>query len=133
MKKSLLFIDDDPVALRLVVDTFRGLLGKAFNFLRASNAEEAEEVLMEELTQRGSLPTLIVCDWILPGKRGDHFLDEIGEQYPEIRLVLHSGLADAALEARLKSSCNLVCSLQKPWDGQQHRNLILEALSVQVV
>lgn len=133
MKKPILFIDDDPVALRLISDTFKQLFGKAYDYQRAMNAEEAEEILIEDLTQRGTLPVLIVCDWILPGKRGDHFLDEIAEQYPEIRLVLHSGLSDAELEARLRKSCNLVCSLTKPWDGVQHKALLQEALATAVV
>jgi len=131
MKPTILFIDDDPVALKLVVDTFKNHLGAAFKYLRASHAEEAEEILTEELTDKGVLPVLIVCDWILPGKRGDHFLDEIGDMYPEINLVLHSGLSDAALEARLKESCNLVCSLRKPWDGQQHLDAIKQVLDLQ--
>lgn len=130
MRKTILFVDDDQVALRLIVETFKQMFENEFAFLLASDAEEAEELLMEELTYKGKLPSLIVCDWILPGKRGDHFLDEIAEVYPEIKLILHSGLSDPALEARLKDSCNLVCSLKKPWDGSQHKDLIIDSLNL---
>jgi len=128
MKRSILFIDDDPVALRLIIDTFKQHFGDRFSYQKAGSAEEAEEVLLEDLGRRGALPKLIVSDWIMPGKRGDELLNIIGDEYPEIRLVLHSGLSDQAMEDRLKQSCQLVASLRKPWDGRQHFELIAQAL-----
>jgi CheY-like chemotaxis protein len=128
MKKSILFLDDDPVALRLVIDTFKQHFGTEYAYHKAGSAEEAKEVLVEDLARKGTLPTLIVSDWIMPGQRGDEFLVSIGEDYPEIGLVMHSGLTDPDLEARLRSACRLVACLKKPWDGKQQYEAIATAL-----
>jgi DNA-binding NtrC family response regulator len=129
MKKPILFVDDDPVALSLLIDTFKRVMGDQYTIQKASTAEEAEEILMEDLTRKGTLPVLIVSDWIMPGKRGDTFLNEVAKQYPEISLVLHSGLSDQSLETRLKGSCNLIASIAKPWDGHQHLELIRQSIN----
>ena len=129
-KKTVLFVDDDPVALRLVMDEFRSRFGdEAFKYEKAADAIEAEEIIVEDLTKGNELPTMIVCDWMMPEKRGDDFLREVHKLYPQIKLVLHSGLADKTTESVIRRDAELVCSLPKPWDGVQHADALQAALA----
>ncbi|MFW5658364.1 MAG: response regulator [Bacteroidota bacterium] len=128
-KKTILFVDDDPIALQLVMDEFRKVFANTVRYERATTAEEAEELIMEEMVLSGRLPAIIVCDWMMPGKKGDQFMKEVKEMYPEISLILHSGLANKAEVERIEDSASLLCSLPKPWDGKTYVDRIFKALS----
>lgn len=128
-KKFVLFVDDDPVALQLIVDAFKTHFGNDVKYEKASNPLEAEEILAEELQDSGELPALVVSDWMMPDKKGDVFLKELHSKYPELPLALCSGLADASTEAHIRKSCKLVCSLPKPWDGKLHFESIRKTIA----
>jgi CheY-like chemotaxis protein len=128
-KKIILLVDDDPVALKMITETFRNVFGNALQYERASTAEEAEETILELLTLRGQLPSMIVTDWMMPGKRGDQFLREVHENYPEIPLVLCSGLANDETVQHIQNQSALLCSLPKPWDGRAEIGKIFQVLT----
>ncbi len=129
-KKKVLFVDDDPVALSLVMDEFKNRFGtEGFKYEKAGDAIEAEEIIVDDLTKSGELPAMIVCDWMMPEKRGDDFLREVHKLYPQIKLVLHSGLADKTTESVIRRDAELLCSLPKPWDGVLHADTLKEALA----
>ncbi len=128
-KKTILFVDDDPVAMKLVMEHFKRVFGSAMHYEKAANAAEAEEAIVELLHERGTLPALIVSDWMMPGKRGDQFLIEIGQNYPEIPLVLHSGLARQDTVDTIRKSCDLLCALPKPWDGKAEVEKLFKVLA----
>lgn len=128
-KKTILFVDDDPIAMGLLIEEFKKVFGSSVSYEKATTAEEAEEIILEELAIKGRLPSMIVSDWMMPGKRGDQFLKEIRKMYPEIKLVLHSGLADQALVDDLNEQADLLCALPKPWNGKQNVERIFQAIS----
>lgn len=128
-KKIILLVDDDPVALKMMTETFRNVFGTALQYERAATAEEAEETILEMLSLRGQLPSMIVTDWMMPGKRGDQFLREIHDNYPEIPLVLCSGLANDETVSHIREQCTLLCSLPKPWDGRAEMDKIYKVLT----
>jgi CheY-like chemotaxis protein len=129
-KKKVLFVDDDPVALSLVMEEFKNRFGtENYVYEKAGDALEAEEIIVDDLTKGNNLPAMIVCDWMMPEKRGDDFLREVHKIYPQIKLVLHSGLADAATESVIRRDAELLCSIPKPWDGVQHADIISQALA----
>jgi CheY-like chemotaxis protein len=129
-KRTILFVDDDPIALRMIIDQFKKHFGLSFRYEKASSAQEAEEVILTELSIRGQLPALIVSDWLMPGKRGDEFLQDLARFYPEIPLILHSGHADEQLEHELIEKAGLLCKLSKPWNGQEHIRTIHQAIQL---
>lgn len=118
-KKIILFVDDDPVALQLIVEEFKKRFGNKYRYEKAENALEASELMQEYYDESGILPILVVSDWMMPAKRGDDFLIETNQKYPNIQLVLHSGLADKSIQGYLEERCELLCVLNKPWDGEK--------------
>ncbi len=130
IKPLLLFIDDDPIALDLIVKEFRSRLGDGLQYEKAQSAAEAHELIAEEIRDNGRLPAMVICDYMMPEKMGDQFLIELHEQYPQIPLVLHSGLADASTVNYIKQNCKLLASLPKPWDGVSQLDTIQDGLRV---
>lgn len=129
-KRTILVVDDDPVSQRMICDQLKAMFGRVFRYEKATNAAEAEQVILNEMTQRGELPALMICDWLMPDKRGDELMNEIAGQYPEIPLVLYSSHADFDLENELNASVSLLCRLPKPWDGETNADKIKTALEV---
>jgi DNA-binding NtrC family response regulator len=128
-KKTILFVDDDPVSIKLIINEFKKVFGSSVQYEKANDAKEAEEIIMEYLSYKGTLPSLIVSDWMMPGKRGDHFLKDVADVYPEIALVLHSGMASNETVNMLEKDAELLCFLPKPWDGKLNIDKIFRALS----
>jgi len=128
-KKTILFVDDDPVSIKLIINEFKKVFGSSVHYEKAHDAKEAEEIILEYLSFKGQLPALIVSDWMMPGKRGDHFLKDVSDVYPEIPLILHSGLATTETVSRLQDEFDLLCFLPKPWDGKHNIDKIFQALS----
>jgi two-component system phosphate regulon response regulator PhoB len=61
MPASILIVEDEPAILELIAVN---LEHAGFETLRASNAEEANRLLLE------ALPDLVLLDWMLPGQTG---------------------------------------------------------------
>lgn len=130
-KPLLIFIDDDPIALDMVVKEFRARLGEGLQYEKAQSAAEAHELIEEELRDNARLPAMVVCDYMMPEKMGDQFMIELHAKHPQIPLVLHSGLADASTVSYIKQNCKLLASLPKPWDGESQLDTIQSGLHAQ--
>jgi len=128
LKPLLLFIDDDPISLDLIVKEFRSKLGEGLQFEKAQSAAEAQELIEEELELNNRLPVMAVCDYMMPEKMGDQFMMELHAKHPQVQLVLHSGLADASTIEYIRQNCALLVSLPKPWDGISHLDTLQRGL-----
>lgn len=126
--KMILFVDDDRVYLKYLIHKFKEVLGNAYEYEKANSAEDAHEVISDEIATSGNLPALMLVDWMMPGKRGDKLLIEVNQLYPEISLILHSGLADEKTHEMIAQKSDILCSLRKPWDGKEHLDLIKKQL-----
>jgi thioredoxin reductase (NADPH) len=118
-KPYILFVDDDPIVIGLFIQEFKTQFGNTFTYEKAHNPLEAEEIIDEEYQGRGVLPALIISDWSMPHKSGSDFLAELYALYPEVPLILCSGLADKAIIDDIEKHAKLLCTLSKPWDGKQ--------------
>jgi CheY-like chemotaxis protein len=127
-KKKVLLVDDDSLALGLLVEVFKQKYGSQVVIEKAMNADEADEYIQECLAEGRELPELIVSDWMMPGRRGDEFLRMVYARFPGIPLVLHSGVADEETVQHINKHTPLVASLRKPWDGRTSGAKIDEVL-----
>lgn len=118
-KPYILFVDDDPIVIGLLIQEFKAKFGNAFTYEKAQHPLEAEEIIDEEYQSRGVLPALIISDWSMPHKSGSDFLVQLHAQFPQVPLILCSGLADKAIIDDIEKHAKLLCSLSKPWDGKQ--------------
>lgn len=117
-RKVILCIDDERIILNSLVEQLEKHFGSEFVYEQAESAEEALEII-EDLDDDGIDIEVIVCDWLMPGMKGDDFLLRIDLKYPKIVKVLLTGQADEALVYNLKQEAEKFEIVHKPWDKEE--------------
>ncbi len=118
MKKAILCIDDERIVLESLKGQLRKNFGSEYRYEFAESAEEGFEII-DELAHEGTNLLIIVSDWLMPDIKGDEFLIEVHQKYPQIVKVLLSGQAadDAIKNAQEKAG--LYGFLSKPWEEKE--------------
>jgi CheY-like chemotaxis protein len=118
MAQAILCVDDEEMILTCLKDQLRRRLGNQYLFETANSGEEALEVIDELVLDQVSL-VVVVSDWLMPGLRGDEFLAQVHQKYPQIVTVMLTGQADANAIERAKEEANLYRCLHKPWNEEE--------------
>ncbi|OQY56271.1 MAG: response regulator [Candidatus Parabeggiatoa sp. nov. 2] len=116
-KPIILCVDDEKVILERLRRELRTEFGKAYSYEFAEDAEEAME-LIEELEEENEEIIVIVSDWLMPGKKGDEFLIDVHNRYPNIVKIMLTGQADDEAVERAEKQANLHYCLRKPWSHE---------------
>ena len=58
---------------------------------------------------------ILVSDWLMPAMKGDEFLIQVHQRFPNVIKVMLTGQADEAAIERAKSEANLHSCISKPW------------------
>jgi DNA-binding NtrC family response regulator len=127
INKAILCVDDEQIVLISLRDQIFRSFGDRYRCELAENAEEAWEVI-DELYEEGVRVLVIVSDWLMPGVRGDEFLIQVHQKFPEVVTVLLTGQADAAAIERTQNQANLHACLMKPWTEGELVRTIQEGL-----
>ncbi len=126
-ESAILCVDDEIVILESLKEQLKRRFGQQYLYEVASSAEEAWEVL-EDLNRDGVKIILIVSDWLMPGAKGDQFLIDVHEQFPNIMAVMLTGQADEVAIERARQDANLHACLRKPWAEEELAQIIISAL-----
>jgi CheY-like chemotaxis protein len=126
-ESAILCVDDEIVILESLKEQLKRRFGQQYLYEVASSAEEAWEVL-EDLNTEGVNIILIVSDWLMPGAKGDEFLINVHQKFPNIVAVMLTGQADEAAIERAKQAANLHACLRKPWAEEELAQIITSAL-----
>ena len=84
----------------------------------AESADEALEII-HELDEKTVPILIIVSDWLMPGMKGDEFLIQVHEKYPQIIKLMLTGQADEEAIERVQEQANLYHCLHKPWNASE--------------
>ncbi len=125
--KAILCVDDEETILESLKEQLKRSFGQRYLYEAANSAEEAMEVI-DELIGDSVEVLIIVSDWLMPGTRGDEFLVQVHQRYPQIVTVMLTGQADKAAIDRARQEANLYCCLQKPWTEEDLVNTIVSGL-----
>ncbi|WP_299415722.1 response regulator [Acaryochloris sp. IP29b_bin.148] len=129
---AILCVDDESVILRSLRDQIGKYFGDQHLCEIAESVEEAWEVI-DELKEDEIKILVIISDWLMPGIKGDEFLIELNQRFPEIVTVLLSGQADESAVDRIHQNMQLHAYLAKPWNEEELIQVIrsgLETLTV---
>jgi len=126
-ESAIICVDDEVVILDSLKKQLKRKFGKQFIYEVAESAEEAWEII-EELHLDGINVILIVSDWLMPGTKGDEFLIQIHQRFPEVIKVMLTGQADNAAIERAKQEANLHACLYKPWTENELTQIITTAI-----
>jgi CheY-like chemotaxis protein len=127
INKVILCVDDEDVILDTIKEQLKRRFGQQYLYEGASSANEAWEVL-EDLMSEQIEVLIIVSDWLMPGTKGDEFLIQVHQKYPNIVTVMLTGQADETAIKRAQQEANLHRCLYKPWSEEELAHTIISGL-----
>jgi CheY-like chemotaxis protein len=126
-RKAIICIDDEAIILNSLVEQLEKHFGSNYIYEQAESAEEAMEVL-EDLEDEDIEVEIIVCDWLMPGMKGDEFLLHTDLRYPKVVKILLTGQANEALVYNLKQETDQFGIVHKPWGKDELVNAIKQRM-----
>lgn len=122
--RAILCVDDESIILLTLLQELKTMLGSSYVYEKATSAIAAFEII-EELAGDGIKVILVISDWLMPGMKGDEFLELVKIRYPSIRAIMISGHIDDAGTARVKNNDSVLSMLRKPWNPEELKELVL--------
>ncbi|GAB4539624.1 MAG: response regulator [Pleurocapsa sp.] len=124
---AILCVDDEIVILESLKEQLKRHFGDRYIYEIAESAEEAWEVI-EELHEDDIKVLIIVSDWLMPGVKGDEFLIQAHQKFPQLITMMLTGQADETAIEKVKREANLYACFYKPWQEQELCQAIASAL-----
>lgn len=117
-KPIIMCVDDERMMLTSVISQLAHAFGADFSYEGFTSAEEALEFLEELPTEAPEkMPVaLIISDWHMPQTKGDEFMVQVHDRWPNIKLIMLSGQAEPKAVQRAFREANMFCFLNKPWE-----------------
>lgn len=126
-KLVILCIDDEKMVLDSLKEQLRSGLDNNYLIEMAESGEEALEII-EELSGDGYDLSVVICDQIMPGLKGDEFLKIVHERSNKTLKILLTGQADAQAVGNAVNQANLYRYIAKPWQATDLLLTVKEAL-----
>jgi DNA-binding NtrC family response regulator len=126
-KRAILCVDDEKIVLDSLQDQLRNTFGDEFEYEIAESVDEAWEVI-EDLVSQGYEMVLVISDWLMPRVKGDTFLIELHQKYPETVTIMLTGQADPEAVENAYQNANLYAYIRKPWREEDLINYVYNAL-----
>ncbi|MGH1393908.1 MAG: response regulator [Trichormus sp.] len=125
---AILCVDDEASILKALKEQLKRLFGNQYVYEVAQSAEEAW-IVIDELEQEEIKILIIVSDWLMPNVKGDEFLTQVHQRFPEVITVMLTGQADEAAIERARKQANLYACIRKPWAEKELEEIINTALN----
>jgi len=126
-RKAVICIDDEAIILESLREQLEKHFGDTYLYETAESAEEALEII-DDLEDDEIEIAIIVCDWLMPGMKGDKFLLHIDLKYPGVVKILLTGQADQNSVETLEELTDQFTLLPKPWNKEDLINIIKTGL-----
>lgn len=126
---AILCVDDEEVILESLKEQLKRKFNGQYIYEVAQSAAEAWDII-EELQEEGIKILMVVSDWLMPEIKGDEFLIEVHNKFPNIIKVMLTGQADREAIERTQKEANLFACLHKPWTEDELANAIISGLEV---
>ena len=127
-ESAIIFVDDEIIILESLKKQLKRKFGDRFIYEAAESAKEAWEII-DELDEEGINTIAIVSDWLMPEMKGDDFLIQIHQRYPDVIKIMLTGQADEMAIMRARQEANLHACLHKPWTESELTQIIESAIS----
>lgn len=124
---AIICVDDEEVVLESLKEQLKRRFGEEYLYEATDSVKDAWEII-EELLADDVKVLIIISDWLMPEMKGDEFLIQVHQQFPEIVTVMLTGQADDSAIERAKQEANLYSCLRKPWNEEQLATIISSAL-----
>jgi adenylate cyclase len=127
-RQVIICVDDERTVLRSLKAELQEAVGNDYTIEIAEGGEEALE-LIEELLEDGDEVLLIISDHIMPEMKGDELLKQAHLISPKSIKIMLTGQADIEAIANAINSANLYRYITKPWQAEDLKLTVKEALN----
>jgi len=127
-RQVIICVDDERTVLRSLKAELQEAVGNNYTIEIAESGEEALE-LIEELLEDGDEVFLIISDHIMPDMKGDYLLKQAHIMLPKSIKIMLTGQADLGGIANAINSANLYRYITKPWQSEDLKLTVKEALN----
>jgi len=127
-RQVIICVDDEITVLRSLKAELQEAVGNNYTIEIAEGGEEALE-LIEELLEDGDEVILIISDHIMPDMKGDELLKQAHIIVPKSIKIMLTGQADIGAIANAINSANLYRYITKPWQSEDLKLTVREALN----
>jgi DNA-binding NtrC family response regulator len=124
-KQAVLCVDDEKIVLDSLQEQLENRFGSSFTYEIAESVDEAWDVI-DDLVSDGFSIALVISDWLMPRTKGDEFLVDLHQKYPETITVMLTGQADPDAIQNAMENANLFAYVKKPWRSDD----LMERLAV---
>ncbi|MEP6489141.1 response regulator [Microcoleus vaginatus GB2-A3] len=127
-QQVIICVDDEKTVLRSLKAELQEAVGNDYIIEIAEGGQEALE-LIEELLEDGDEIPLIISDHIMPDMKGDELLKQAHIISPKTIKIMLTGQADIEAIANAINSANLYRYITKPWQAEDLKLTVREALN----
>lgn len=119
MTPTILFVDDEPVVLRV----FRALFAEEpVEVITVSTAAQALDVLKSRTI------SVLVADYMMPDMNGIELLEEAKRLFPDCSRILLTGYADVDIAIEAINRGAVYRFMTKPWDARELKSTVMDAI-----
>ena len=126
--RYILCVDDEKSVTDTLISQLENAFGEDYACEAAEDVDEAWEVL-EDIQEDGTL-ALVISDWLMPKVKGDQFLKDVHEAWPQAPLIMLSGHADTEAVDELRDIMPDFTFVRKPWSRDELMALVSDKLGV---
>jgi|GEM_PF-805657 len=127
-ERYVILVDDDILVLQSLKDQLQSFMDDNILFETCQSAEEAIEVI-NDILAGGNEVCAVISDYLMGGMTGSEFIVKVKELIPQARNILLTGQADISGVAKAINKGALYRYISKPWDANDMRLTLAEALS----
>lgn len=125
--KVIVIIDDEFIILESLSIQINLILPENILLEAASSGEESIQ-LINELHKNGNELILVISDFNLDDMKGTEVLKHSISLFPKLRKIILTGQADSAIIADFKNEYGLDAIINKPWNFEEIKKIILESV-----
>lgn len=126
-KQVILCVDDEFILLKSLRDELRDAFGSTHSIEIADGGQSALE-LVEELLEEGYEIPVVISDYIMPDLKGDELLRQVHHLSPQTLNIMLTGQATIEAVANAVKYAQLYRYIAKPWQQEDLRLTVSEAL-----
>lgn len=123
----IICVDDDRALLDVLIQQLESAFGQTHEIEGAESATEAIQVITE-LQHEGERVDLVISDQVMPGMKGDQFLEIIHTRYPDTITVMLTGQGGLNSAIHAINNAGLSRYLLKPWNNEQLKGTLEDLL-----
>ena len=121
----IICVDDEKIVLDSLNTQLSRNFGDQYNLEFAQSAEEALDVI-EDIMNESSNETIyvVISDWLMPGMKGDIFLEKVKKKLNSVKTILLTGHMDKSVVKKINTDQSSIHCIHKPWEEKDLLKII---------